>query len=695
MNIYTTDKIRNVVILGHGGSGKTTLVEAAANLAGLTDRMGSIENGNTISDYDKEEVKRGFSIGTSLIPIDWEGTKINFLDTPGFFDFVGEVQEAVSAADAAIIVVSGKSGIEVGTKKAWEICEKYNIPRMFYISNMDNDNASMRVIVEGLQELYGKKIAPFHYQVRENEKFIGYCNVISQNAFKYTADGTEDIDVPGYLMDYLNQYREALVESVAETSEDFMERYFNGDEFSDDEIRATLRVNVAECGIVPVCMGSSTMKQGIYTMLDDIIKYFPSPDRCHVTGINAKSNEVYEANYDFSKPKSAYVFKTIVDPFMGKYSFIKVNSGVIKTDDVLYNQHKDFEEKIGKLYVLIGNKPQEVKELHAGDIGVIAKLQKTTTTDSLSTKANPILYIRAQLAVPYTAKRYRAKDKNDEDKISQALQKLAQEDLTIKLVNDSENGQTLIYAIGDMQIDVIVSKLLEKYKVDVELIKPHTAFKETITKKVDCEYKYKKQSGGHGQYGHVKMTFEPSGDLDTAYTFDQVVVGGAVPKNFFPAVEKGIAEAVKSGPMAAYPVVGIKAVLYDGSYHAVDSSEQAFKTAAAQCLKKGILEAGPILMEPINTLKVVVPDTFTGDVMGDLNKRRGRVLGMNPMDNGYQEIVAEVPARELYGYCTALRSMTGGAGDFSYEFVRFENAPKDLQEAQIEKRKNKLTVDEE
>lgn len=695
MNIYTTDKIRNVVILGHGGSGKTTLVEAAANLAGLTDRMGSIENGNTISDYDKEEVKRGFSIGTSLIPIDWEGTKINFLDTPGFFDFVGEVQEAVSAADAAIIVVSGKSGIEVGTKKAWEICEKYNIPRMFYISNMDNDNASMRVIVEGLQELYGKKIAPFHFPVRENEKFIGYCNVISQNAFKYTADGTEDIDVPGYLMDYLNQYREALVESVAETSEDFMDRYFNGDEFSDDEIRATLRVNVAECGIVPVCMGSSTMKQGIYTMLDDIIKYFPSPDRCHVTGINAKSNEVYEANYDFSKPKSAYVFKTIVDPFMGKYSFIKVNSGVIKTDDVLYNQHKDFEEKIGKLYVLIGNKPQEVKELHAGDIGVIAKLQKTTTTDSLSTKANPILYIRTQLAVPYTAKRYRAKDKNDEDKISQALQKLAQEDLTIKLVNDSENGQTLIYAIGDMQIDVIVSKLLEKYKVDVELIKPHTAFKETITKKVDCEYKYKKQSGGHGQYGHVKMTFEPSGDLDTAYTFDQVVVGGAVPKNFFPAVEKGIAEAVKSGPMAAYPVVGIKAVLYDGSYHAVDSSEQAFKTAAAQCLKKGILEAGPILMEPINTLKVVVPDTFTGDVMGDLNKRRGRVLGMNPMDNGYQEIVAEVPARELYGYCTALRSMTGGAGDFSYEFVRFENAPKDLQEAQIEKRKNKLTVDEE
>jgi len=695
MNIYTTDKIRNVVILGHGGSGKTTLVEAAANLAGLTDRMGSIENGNTISDYDKEEVKRGFSIGTSLIPIDWEGTKINFLDTPGFFDFVGEVQEAVSAADAAIIVISGKSGIEVGTKKAWEICEKYNIPRMFYISNMDNDNASMRTIVEGLQEIYGKKIAPFHFPVRENEKFIGYCNVIARNALKYTADGTEEIEVPGYLMDYLNQYREALVESVAETSEDFMDRYFNGEEFSDDEIRATLRVNVAECGIVPVCMGSSTMKQGVYTLLDDILKYFPSPDRCHVTGINAKSNEVYEANYDFAKPKSAYVFKTIVDPFMGKYSFIKVNSGVIKTDDVLYNQHKDVEEKIGKLYVLVGNKPQEVKELHAGDIGVLAKLQKTATTDSLSTKANPILYIRTQLAVPYTAKRYRAKDKNDEDKISQALQKLSQEDLTIKLVNDSENGQTLIYAIGDMQIDVIVSKLLEKYKVDVELIKPHTAFKETITKKADCEYKYKKQSGGHGQYGHVKMTFEPSGDLDTAYTFDQIVVGGAVPKNFFPAVEKGISEAVKSGPMAAYPVVGVKAVLYDGSYHPVDSSEQAFKTAASQCLKKGILEAGPMLMEPINTLKVVVPDTFTGDIMGDLNKRRGRVLGMNPMDNGYQEIVAEVPARELYGYCTALRSMTGGAGDFSYEFVRFENAPKDIQDAQIEKRKNKLTVDEE
>ena len=550
-------------------------------------------------------------------------------------------------------------------------------------------------VVEGLQELYGKKIAPFHFPIREDEKFVGYVNVIARNAQRYTGEATDEVEVPSYSMDYLNQYREALVEAVAETSEAFMERYFAGEEFSDDEIRATLKNNVSECSIVPVTMGSSVLKQGVYTLLDDILKYLPSPDRVKCTGINAKSNEVYEANHDFAKPKSAYVFKTIVDPFIGKYSFIKVNSGVIKSDDVLWNHHKDCEEKIGKLYVLCGNKPSEVKELHAGDIGAIAKLAKTTTTDSLSTKANPILYIRTQLSSPYTAKRYKAKDKNDEDKISQALNKLCQEDLTLKVVNDSENGQTILYGIGDMQLEVVASKLLEKYKVEIELSKPHTAFKETITKKSDCEYKYKKQSGGHGQYGHVKMTFEPSGDLDTPYVFDQIVVGGAVPKNFFPAVEKGIAESVKSGPLAAYPVVGVKAVLYDGSYHAVDSSEQAFKTATAGCFKKGFMEAGPILMEPINTLKVVVPDTYTGDVMGDLNKRRGRVLGMNPQDGGYQEIVAEVPARELYGYCTALRSMTGGSGDFSYEFVRFETAPRELQDAQVEKRKNKIVDIEE
>lgn len=696
MNVYTTDRIRNVVLLGHGGCGKTSLVEAMAYLAGMTSRMGKVEDGNTISDYDKEEMKRHFSINTSVVPIIWEDTKINILDTPGYFDFVGETEEAVSAADAAIIVVSGKAGIEVGTRKAWELCEQYKLPRMVFVTDMDIDEASYRQVVQDLQELYGKKIAPFHLPIRENGQFVGYVNVLQQRAKRWKENGeVEKTDVPDYSKENLGICREALMEAVAETSEEFMDRYFGGEEFSEDEIRQALRVNVAEGSIVPVLMGSNILARGVYTLLVDIVKYLPSPEKRTCTGINAKTNEVYNADYDFAKAKSAYIWKTIADPFIGKYSLIKVNSGVLKTDDILFNQHKDVEEKVGKLYVMRGNKPEEVKELHAGDIGALAKLSGATTTDSLSTKTNPILYIRTTISTPYTCKRYKAKNKGDEDKISQALQKLMLEDLTLKAVNDSENGQTLLYGMGDQHLEVAASKLFERYKVEIELKRPKVAFRETIRKKVDVEYKYKKQSGGHGQYGHVKMTFEPSGDLEQPYVFEQCVVGGAVPKNYFPAVEKGVQEAVLKGPMAAYPVVGVKAVLYDGSFHPVDSSEMAFKVAAMQAFKKGFMDASPILLEPIASLKVVVPDKYTGDIMGDLNKRRGRVLGMNPTEHSYQEIIADVPVMELYGYNTDLRSMTGGSGTFSYEFARYEQAPSDVQEKEIEARASKVERAEE
>ena len=696
MNVYTTDRIRNVVLLGHGGCGKTSLVEAMAYLAGMTSRMGKVEDGNTISDYDKEEMKRHFSINTSVVPIIWEDTKINILDTPGYFDFVGETEEAVSAADAAIIVVSGKAGIEVGTRKAWELCEQYKLPRMVFVTDMDIDEASYRQVVQDLQELYGKKIAPFHLPIRENGQFVGYVNVLQQRAKRWKENGeVEKTDVPDYSKENLGICREALMEAVAETSEEFMDRYFGGEEFSEDEIRQALRVNVAEGSIVPVLMGSNILARGIYTLLVDIVKYLPSPEKRTCTGINAKTNEVYNADYDFAKAKSAYIWKTIADPFIGKYSLIKVNSGVLKTDDILFNQHKDVEEKVGKLYVMRGNKPEEVKELHAGDLGALAKLSGATTTDSLSTKTNPILYIRTTISTPYTCKRYKAKNKGDEDKISQALQKLMLEDLTLKAVNDSENGQTLLYGMGDQHLEVAASKLFERYKVEIELKRPKVAFRETIRKKVDVEYKYKKQSGGHGQYGHVKMTFEPSGDLEQPYVFEQCVVGGAVPKNYLPAVEKGVQEAVLKGPVAAYPVVGVKAVLYDGSFHPVDSSEMAFKVAAMQAFKKGFMDASPILLEPIASLKVVVPDKYTGDIMGDLNKRRGRVLGMNPTEHGYQEIIADVPVMELYGYNTDLRSMTGGSGTFSYEFARYEQAPSDVQEKEIEARASKVDRAEE
>ena len=598
MDVFRTDRIRNVVLLGHGGAGKTSLVEAMAYLSGITNRLGKVTDGNTVSDYDKEEIKRKFSITTSVVPIEWGKVKINVLDTPGYFDFVGEVEEAVAAADAAIIVVSGKDGIQVGTQKAWELCEKYNLPRMFFVTEMDIDDVSYRKVVEELTELYGKKIAPLHMPIREEGKFVGYVNIVKQAGRRYIERGQKkECPVPEYLQEYLEQYHETLMESVAEISEEFMDRYFAGEAFSVAEVSAALKMNISDGSIVPVCMGSTINIQGVANLLDDICGYFPSPDQKTCAGMNMKTNEIYQANYDFTKAKSAYVFKTIVDPFLGKYSLIKVCSGVIKGDDTLYNTGKETEEKLNKLYVLEGSKPIEVSELHAGDIGAIAKLNTVTTGDTLSTKNTPLLFGKTEFSVPYTYKRYKTVNKGDDDKVSQALSKMMQEDVTLKVVNDAQNRQTLLYGIGEQHLDIVVSKLKERYKVDVVLSEPKVPFKETIRKKSDVEYKYKKQSGGHGQYGHVKMTFEPSGDLDTPYVFEQVVVGGAVPKNYFPAVEKGVQESVVKGPLAAYPVVGVKAVLYDGSYHPVDSSEMAFKTAAVQAFKKGFMEASPVLLE--------------------------------------------------------------------------------------------------
>ena len=646
--------------------------------------MGKISESNTTSDFDKEEQKRGFSISTSLIPIEWEKAKINILDTPGYFDFVGEVEEAVSAADAAVIVVSGKAGVQVGTEKAWELCDKYNLPRMVYVTEMDMDDASFRQVVEDLTARYGKKIAPHFQPIRENEKLVGYINIIKNAGRRYTGIGQrEECEIPEYCLPNLKILRDSLMEAVAETSEEFMDRYFEGDEFSIEEIRAAMRTEVMDGDIVPVAMGSNIQAQGVANLLSDIVRFFPSPDKRSCAGIHRTKSEIYEADYDFAKAKSAYVFKTMVDPFIGKYSFVKVCSGVLKGDDVLYNADADAEEKPGKLYTMCGNKPTEVSELFAGDIGAIAKLGSTKTGDTLSTKNTPITYSRTDYSVPYTYMRYKTLTKGDEDKVSQALQKMMAEDVTLRAVNDSENRQSLLYGMGDQHLEIAASKLAARYKVEIKLETQKVAFRETIRKKSDVDTKYKKQSGGYGQYGHVKMRFEPSGDLETPYVFEEEVVGGAVPKNYFPAVEKGLQDSVVKGPLAGYPVVGVKAVLYDGSYHPVDSSEMAFKTATIQAFKKGFMEAGPVLLEPIASLKVTVPDDYTGDVMGDLNKRRGRVLGMTPVSGGKQIIEADIPMTGLFGYCTVLRSTTGGRGTYEYQFARYEQAPSDVQEKEI------------
>ena len=686
MQTYKYEKIRNVAILGHGSCGKTTLLEAMAYTTGVTKRMGRVEEGNTISDYDKEEQKRLFSISATVVPILWEETKINFIDTPGYFDFVGEVEEAVSAADAAVIVVSAKAGVEVGTQKAWDICERNRLPRMFFITDMDDDNASYRNVVEDLKERYGNRIAPFHTPIRENEKFVGFVNVVKMAGRRFSNNLGEyvDGDIPDYCKEYSENYRAALMESIAESSEELMEKYFEGEEFTMVEIENAIRTSVGAGDMVPILCGSGVQARGTFALLQAIDKYFPSPNKGVVTGMSQKTGTTFFADYDANKDFSARVWKTIADPFIGKFSLIKVCSGVLKSDSVIYNANKETEEKLSRLYVLRGKEQIEVKELYAGDIGAIGKLSDTQTGDTLSTKANPIIYDPIKFSVPYTYVRYEAKNKGDDDKISQALARIMEEDKTLAIVNDKENRQSLLYGIGDQHLEVTFSKILNRYKAEVIVSKPKIAYRETIKKQVQVQGRHKKQSGGAGQFGDVIMVFEPSGDLEKPYIFEEKIFGGAVPKNFFPAIEKGIQESVLAGPLAGYPVVGIKATLIDGSYHPVDSNEMAFKLAARKAFKLGIMDAMPIILEPIATLKVVVPDKFTGDIMGDLSKRRGRVLGMNPLANGRQEIIADIPQSELFGYSTDLRSMTGGIGDYSYEFARYEPATADVQAKVIE-----------
>ena len=695
MNVYGTQQIRNVALLGHGGAGKTTVAEALALLTGVTKRMGKVTDGNTISDYDKEEIKRQFSISTSLVPLEYNGEegpiKINLLDTPGYFDFVGEVEEAISVADAAIIVVNCKAGIEVGTEKAWELCEKYNLPRIIFVTNMDDDHASYRELVLKMETRFGRKIAPFQLPIRENEKFVGYVNVVKMAGRRFTnMSDYEECQIPEYSQKNLGIAREALMEAVAETSEEYMERYFSGEEFTYEEISSALREHVIDGNIVPVLMGSGINCQGFKTLLQAIDRYLPTPDKFECIGVDISTGERFTAKYNDQVSLSARVFKTIVDPFIGKYSLMKICTGTLKPDSAIYNVNKDTEERVAKLYVLRGKDAIEVKELKAGDIGAVGKLNVTQTGDTIAVRTAPIVYHKPDISTPYTYMRYRTVTKGDEDKVSSALSKLTEEDLTLKAVNDKENRQLLLYGIGDQQLEVVVSKLLNRYKVEVQLSKPKFAFRETIRKKVEVQGKYKKQTGGHGQYGDVKMTFEPSGDLESPYVFEENVFGGAVPRNYFPAVEKGVQESCVKGPLAAYPVVGVKATLIDGSYHPVDSSEMAFKTAASMAFKKGFMDANPVLLEPIASVKVTVPDKFTGDVMGDLNRRRGRVLGMNSDHHGKQIIEADVPMSEMFGYNTDLRSMTGGIGLFEYEFARYEQAPGDIQKKEVEARASKV-----
>lgn len=678
MKLYDTANIKNFCLLGHGNSGKTSLAEAMLYTAGNTDRLGRTADGNTVMDFDPEEIKRKFSISTALAACEWHGVKFNILDTPGYFDFVGEVQEAVRVSDAAVIVLSGKSGVSVGAEKAWKYCEDKKLPRLIFINKVDDERVNYQGVMQQLKEKFGKRIAPFQLPIREGEKITGFVNIVEREARKFDGNRTVTAEMPSEVGDELEELRNMICEAVAETSEELMEKYFSGEEFTLPEMYSALRAGVAAGDIVPVLCGSAYHKLGISSLMNAIDAYFPAPDSGDEFIVATKKDGTpSRIKVDVSDPMSALVFKTVADPYVGKLSYFKVYSGVMTPDTTVYNMNKDINEKIGKIYVVNGKKQVEVSRLNAGDIGAVAKLTKTATGDTLSGLNHPLELEGIDFVKPNMSLAVIPKVKGDEDKITQGLTKLMEEDKTFKLETNKETRQQILKGLGDQHIEVIVSKLKNKFGVDVSFEPPKVPYREAIRKHVKAEGKHKKQSGGHGQYGHVWIEFEPG---DDGLVFEEKVFGGSVPKGYFPAVEKGLLESMQHGVLAGYPMVGLKATLVDGSYHDVDSSEMAFKIAANLAYKAGMVQASPVILEPIGHLKVTVPDSYTGDIIGDINKRRGQMLGMNPVGDGMTEIEGEVPVAEMYSYSSDLRSMTQARGDFEFEFDRYQEAPSNIAE---------------
>ncbi len=687
MKNYSSNEIRNIVLLGHSGCGKTTVMEAMLYTAGITKRLGKVDEGNTVSDYDPEEIKRKVSINTSFATIEWLDNKMNVMDTPGYFDFVGEVKQAVRVADVAVIVVSAKSGVEVGTEKAWEYSE--GMPRLIFVNGMDDENADFNAVLEKLKDKFGKSIAPLQVPFKENGKFVGFVNVIKMHARKYQNGEVIDCDVPNDMNDDIEPVKDMIYEAVAGTDEDLMEKYFNGEEFTVEETYEAIKKGILDGSMVPVVCGAATLDIGIQVLMNYITNFVPESSRAikTVDGIDPRTDEITSRVCEDNESLSAFVFKTVIDPFVGRMNIFRVYSGVMKKDSTVYNPKKGIYEKIGKLYVLRGKEQIEVSELRTGDIGAVAKLQNTTTQDTLCDYNKPILLPEVPFPESLMCMAIVPKTKGDEDKISSALWKITEEDKTIKVETNIETKQTLIYGIGEQHLDIVVSKLKNRYKIDVDLVKAIIPYREMIKGKIKIQGKYKKQSGGHGQYGDVWIEFEPSGDLTTPYVFEEKIFGGAVPKQYFPAVEKGLQESIQHGVLADYPVVGLKATLVDGSYHPVDSSEMAFKMATSLAFKEGLPKAKPVILEPIISVEITVPEKYTGDIMGDMNKRRGRILDMGPIGSGKSRVIAEVPQAEMERYPTDLRSMTRGRGSYTMKFERYDEAPQDVQQKIIAARK--------
>ncbi|PWL92115.1 MAG: elongation factor G [Clostridiales bacterium] len=678
---YSAQNIRNICLLGHSGVGKTMLVESMLNLTGATDRLGKTADGNTVCDYDAEEIKRQISISTALAPVEFKDCKINVLDTPGNFDFNGDVLAALQVADAAVIVLPAKGDISVGAERAYKEIKARNLPCLIYVSKTDEDNGDFNAVVEKLKEKFGTSVTPLVIPKFEGEKVAGVIDVVAKKAYTMNKNKTVAEDVPADAADLVEESYAALMENVAETSEELMEKFFEGEEFTAEEIAGGLHAGVKEGSLIPVFCGSAFSGLGTEAFMNGVIDLVPDPTQgIPAAGVDADGEAVEVAVADGDPV--AFVFKTVSDQY-GKYSYIKVLAGPFAGDSAVVNSRTGDNEKLGRLYMMRGKKATEVKSLVTGDIGAIAKMDKVRTNDTLSAKGivlNPIPF-----AEPVFSKAISPKTRGQEDKIGVGLNRLNEEDPSFSITNNAETHQMVVAGAGDIQIDVLVSKLKSRFSVEAVLDTPRVPYREKIRKTVSKQGKFKKQTGGSGQYGDVWVRFEPCDEEEMV--FAEEVFGGSVPRNYFPAVEKGLREACIHGVLAGYPVVNLKAVLYDGSYHPVDSSEIAFKTAAQLAYKAALPEASPVLMEPVGELKVTVPDNYMGDVMGDLNKRRGRVMGMDPTKDGDQIITAEVPMAEMTSYAIELRAMTQSRGSFTFHFVRYEDCPPAAQQKAIDEAK--------
>lgn len=671
MKKYETSRIRNLALVGHSGSGKTSVTEAMAFKTGITNRLGRVEDGNTISDFDKEEINKGVSIGLSVVPVEWNDTKINVIDAPGYFDFEGEVRSALRASEAALLVMDASAGIEVGAEKYWNYCEKIGLPRIIFLNKVDKENSNFVKLVADLHVEFGKKVTPLTLPLGEGNDFKGIIDVVEKRAYECDGFTCKEVEIPEIRQLEVDEVYNQLEEAVAMTDDDLMEKYFNGDPFTEEEFRDGITAGMLNGSVVPLIAGSATVGTGIDLLMDCIVKYMPAPndERANI-GFRVESGDARKV--DVAEPLSAVVFKTIVDPFLGKISIFKVVSGSIKKDTEIYNSTKDKSEKATGLFYLRGKSQIETDEVVAGDIGAFAKLELTQTGDTISDKANKIVYKKVKYPQATLKFAIEPQTKNDEDKIGHALAKMSEEDPTFSSDRNPETKQLTIAGLGNVQLQMMLDKLDHAYGVKTNTVPLRIPYRETIKGKSDVQGRHKKQSGGAGQFGDVFIRFEP---IEEGFEFSEEVFGGAVPKNYFPAVEKGLQESMEKGVLAGYPVVGIKATLYDGSYHPVDSNEMAFKIAASLAFKKGIEQAQPILLEPVMKIVVNIPEAYMGDVMGDINKKRGRILGMDPQEDGTQQIVAEAPYSELFEYSIDLRSMTQGRGSFSIEFARYEEVP--------------------